>query len=149
MREGGSGRHTRLLPDGAALVSAGATVEPGSSDCRRHYPCSLTAQVPRKLQTPQVSHQNLRAPPRPSSQTMGPPGPSEVLEWAGVVSQSQAGPWEAPGQGALAQQEELSPGNSEQCRQTTEPPGFLPSPHRRPCQRQRLCETLPGGWPQL
>lgn len=73
------------------------------------------------------------------------PGPSEVLESVRVVSQSQAGPREASGQGALPGQEELSPGNSEQCRQTTEPPGFLPSPHRPPCQRQRVCETLPGG----
>lgn len=24
-------------------------------------------------------------------------------------------------------------------------PGFLPSPHRLPCQRQRVCETLLGG----
>lgn len=24
-------------------------------------------------------------------------------------------------------------------------PSFLPSPHRLPCQRQQVCETLPGG----
>lgn len=44
-----------------------------------------------------------------------------------------------------APQEELSPGNSEQGRQTTGPPGFLPSPHRLPCQRHQVCETLQGG----
>lgn len=44
-----------------------------------------------------------------------------------------------------APQEEPSPGNSEQFRQTTGPPGFLPCPHRLPCQRQRVCETLSGG----
>lgn len=66
------------------------------------------------------------------------------------VPETQTGPWKSSGQGARrasrrAPPEEPSPGSSEQCRQTTGPPGFLPCPHRLPCQRQRVCETLSGG----
>lgn len=99
--------------------------------------------VPRKRQV--IARIFELPPPRLSIPRRGPSWPFRGPGVRRVVSQSQAGPREASGQGALPGQEEFSPGNSEQCRQTTEPPGFLPSPHKPPCQRQRVCETLPGG----